>query len=69
MSDCAIVKELLSLPDVACCDSCHEDAEEYGFDLCEIEVGGDSYWVCCYVQVAAFAPQKLNQHAPEPPTP
>lgn len=59
MSDCAEVKKLLSL-DAACCDSCHEDDEEYGYPLCEIGIAGNSYWVCCYVQQAAFTMQTLN---------
>jgi len=31
----------------SCCDSCHEDADEYGYDLCEVEIGPDEYAVVC----------------------
>ena len=31
-----------------CCSSCHEDAESFGFDLCEVEfLDGRIGWVCC----------------------
>jgi hypothetical protein len=31
-----------------CCSSCHEDANSFGFDLCEVEfLDGRVGWVCC----------------------
>lgn len=31
-----------------CCPSCHEDANEYGYDLMEIELGKNrTAYVCC----------------------
>jgi hypothetical protein len=65
MSDCLLVKKLLGI-DCDCCESCHVDYEEYGDDLCEVGIAGDSYFVCCAVQVAAFAPQPINSHVAPP---
>ena len=32
-----------------CCVSCHEDNEEYGYDLCSAELGGMEVECCCKV--------------------
>jgi len=61
MNDCQKVRELLSLT-CECCDSCHEDNEGWGYDLCEVAVSGKTYAVCCYVHKTAFAPQMVNGH-------
>lgn len=31
------------------CDSCHEDYEEFGYDMPEISVNGELYLVCCEI--------------------
>lgn len=35
-----------------CCESCHEDSDEWGYDLCSVEHDGKKYEVCCGVMVA-----------------
>lgn len=33
-----------------CCSSCHEDEEEYGYDMCEFELpSGETVHVCCRI--------------------
>lgn len=32
-----------------CCVSCHEDSEEYGYELCSAELGGMEVECCCKV--------------------
>lgn len=59
MNSCDIVRELLLLT-CDCCDSCHEDSDEYDYDLCEIEVDGTTYQVCCYVWGAATSQLNAN---------
>lgn len=42
--------------DVTCCDSCHEDYDDYGYAMCEYYDMGESkdeVWiVCCFVAKA-----------------
>lgn len=61
MSDCHEVKRLLGLTYCECCDSCHEDRDEYGYYLCEVKIGDTFYGVCCFVQTAASKALKLNE--------
>lgn len=35
-----------------CCSSCHEDEDEMDIPLCEVEIEGETAYVCC--TVAAF---------------
>ena len=35
-----------------CCPSCHDDAYEYGIEPCEIEVNGETKFVCCKCAIA-----------------
>ena len=35
-----------------CCQSCHEDADEWGYDLCYFRFNGIEYEVCCQVMLA-----------------
>lgn len=30
-----------------CCGSCHDDDEEFGYEMCEIEREDKTYYVCC----------------------
>jgi hypothetical protein len=60
MSNCEEVKELLGLPDTECCGSCHEDCDEYNYDLCEVAIGGRDYFVCCKVWVATGGAAKVK---------
>ena len=57
-TDCSLASKLLGLS-VVCCATCHHDDDG---DLIEIGIRGDSYWVCCAVNAAAFAPQQVNRH-------
>lgn len=42
---------------MACCETCHHDEE-----MIEVGFFGNSYWVCCAVNAAAFAPQQVHRH-------
>lgn len=45
MSDCAKVPGW----NVAnCCDSCHEDLEEWATEMCHVTIGDEELHVCCY---------------------
>ncbi len=48
---CTEVKERFSL-NVACCGSCHEDEEDYGYELLEFTIDGEYGLVCCRVHTA-----------------
>ena len=50
MKTCADFRSL----GVRCCGSCHEDADELGYDMCQRETAaGEFVEVCC---VVVFAP-------------
>ena len=59
MNDCSLVAGFLSGP-VVCCETCHHDEE-----MIEVGFYGNSYWVCCAVNAAAFAPQQVSRHSAE----
>jgi len=40
-----------------CCESCHDDYETYGYDLCFIEIKSKEYSVCC--KCAIFIEEKF----------
>lgn len=44
---CSMLTRMGTLTDVPCCDSCHEDADSYGYDLFEIQWGPWIVLVCC----------------------
>lgn len=49
---CAKAKEDLNLDAPGCCDSCHIDNEDYGYDMLTLYAPGSStkyYEVCCKV--------------------
>ena len=35
-----------------CCDSCHDDADHWGFELLEVDMGGVEAYVCCAIDRA-----------------
>ncbi len=52
----------------SCCESCHVDADEYGYDLCEVKTpDGRDALVCCWMMNAigrwANAAEKIPAHA------
>lgn len=30
-----------------CCPTCHDDAYEYGFEPCSVEIDGKTLYICC----------------------
>jgi len=46
-----------------CCVSCHEDNEEYGYDLCSAELGGMDVECCCKVSTWLGEVQAANEKA------
>ena len=40
-------KDLAKLIDFSCCISCHEDDDDWGYDMFEIEFQNEEYYVCC----------------------
>ena len=60
IKDCLVVRvEFPDKPD--CCGSCHNDADDYDYDLAEIKFGADEYVVCC--TVGAFIDEKIKAAA------
>ncbi len=45
-------KHCNDFPNIPCCVSCHEDEEEYGYDLIHSEFKADEIYVCCSVSNA-----------------
>jgi len=62
MSDCAKVPGW-NISD--CCESCHEDHDEYGYDLCAITVNGQKLQVCCHVDIWDSEQTKAIQQGDE----
>ena len=49
--NCAEAARRLGI-DVNCCDSCHDDADEFGIPLeLEVQVDGEHVSVCCAVYI------------------
>ena len=52
LGGCEAASKRFELGEVECCGSCHVDANEYGYDLSEIEIEGEGYFeVCCTVRL------------------
>lgn len=49
---CSEFRKKYELEHVNCCLSCHEDEEEYGYDLCCVEADGQDHIICCALAVA-----------------
>ncbi len=48
----------------ACCISCHEDYDDFGYDACSVELRGEYLQVCC---VAARAMDTWRDVPPPAP--
>ena len=51
LGSCKELKERYKL-ECDCCDSCHEDYDEEGYEMCMIETKEGYYHVCCSVSNA-----------------
>ena len=51
MLGCAEAVKKFSL-DTICCVSCHDDANDIGYEMCWLEEGSQEYEVCCVVKNA-----------------
>jgi hypothetical protein len=58
LGGCEKAAKALDLGEIKCCNSCHEDADEYGYEMCHIYIGSDWYEVCCSVSVAVKDPKE-----------
>ena len=45
-----------------CCPSCHDDADEYGIEPCNIEIDDKVYYVCCKCKQGYYS---INQEKGE----
>jgi len=46
-----------------CCNSCHEDEEQFGINMCSAEFDGEEYDVCCSALRFAQAPPSPRMEA------
>lgn len=68
MGGCAEVSDRLGIDDAYCCGSCHVDADEYDYNLCEIESDDLTayYEVCCAIRQAVTDELRPVLFAPKP---
>jgi hypothetical protein len=57
LGSCEALRERFpELNDISCCNSCHDDESEYGYELLSLDAEGEgSYYVCCGLIDAAMA--------------
>jgi hypothetical protein len=54
----AEVRERFGLQHVACCNSCHDDEDEWGYDMCRATIDDEIVEMCCTLAIAVRLKQE-----------